>query len=1117
MKIREIFWVWVLSWSLASPLLAAPRDGDWAKVADAYLDNLPKTALSLLKPIEAAAFADKAWGEGTKALLMRVRLQNGIPFSGDLFPARKQAKNGVEDPFAAAPFADPFAADPFADPSEVTDEGGLAGCVRELDAEIAVAPLTVRPMLRWFQARWLLTYYDQNRSNIRDRSAMAKPASDDIATWDRSRMLSEIDKCFQEALAEKESLRKVPVKTFREVLAKPGSLGDTLRPTLYDLIAHSAMEFLSDEEVTDQQSADDFKITADSPVFDGADAFLAWEPAPEANVSLKLRALQIYQELLAIHHDDSDRSAFLHCDLERLRWAGRVAVGPNKTRRHTEAIRTFVAANATHPLSADARQDDVVLWMQQKKTKEAHASALAGAEAFPKHPFGKMCRGIVKGMEAEELRVETPASWPLGGDQITIRQKNLPHVWFRLYRCDWQPDAKTLERDPLPEQGSETNRLLKKKPTLEWDVALSNKLDYQEHKTRINSPEGLEAGYYLLLVSGHESFSGKDALLAKTSVHVSKLGLALDGISKNSGRIGGFVVDAVSGAPARGVKVGIWVRFKDMGPLVKKECLTDADGAFQTEPLENEEKDYIRILVVADESGQRMVGRGYLNSRSSLKEKKTSVTFFTDRWIYRPGQTIQIKGIYCEADQEKGTYQTVKGKNLTVTLEDSNKQKAGTLDVVTNEYGSFTGSFTAPGNSLLGNFTISAGDLGKEYVRVEEYKRPKFSVEILAPSAAAVLGEKVVVKGLAKTYTGAPVDGAEVKWSIERSAFWTGWGAWNRLNDLSLDYKEIATGKAVTGANGSFTITFTAEPDEQLDPAMEPVFDYYISADVTDQTGESRSTERNVCVGSTEFNAELTADKWQEAGKPVVMEVLTRTHDGEGFPAEGTLRIYKLKEPEICPLEVDEVDERNLLTTEPLPGPDGWELGEVVREVAVRTEKQKDSGDCLVKVPVSLPAGIYRAVFESRDSRGHKIAAITGVQVVDPQADRFATKIPFFTASPESTREPGETFTLLWGSGFETARACVEWYKDGNLIKREWSTVGRTQQVFSFTPDESLRGGFNVRVLQFSMNRIQSEEEDIWVPWTNKKLTLRWEHLTWRIQAASAIGGGAVKMSFGVA
>ena len=96
---------------------------------------------------------------------------------------------------------------------------------------------------------------------------------------------------------------------------------------------------------------------------------------------------------------------------------------------------------------------------------------------------------------------------------------------------------------------------------------------------------------------------------------------------------------------------------------------------------------------------------------------------------------------------------------------------------------------------------------------------------------------------------------------------------------------EIAAGETVTGADGGFSVRFTAVPDEMLDPAMEPVFSYWVTAEVVDQAGEGGEAAREVCAGFTEYAAEVSADDWQEAGKPVDFEVETRTHDGEPFPA----------------------------------------------------------------------------------------------------------------------------------------------------------------------------------------------------------------------------------------
>jgi hypothetical protein len=151
-------------------------------------------------------------------------------------------------------------------------------------------------------------------------------------------MTAEIEKRFVQALADQKVLRATPVAKFREVLAPRGTLGDKLRPSLYDLVAHSMLEFLTDSPLGDEALSTTFQLPADSPAFDGADVFLAWQPAAADPGQPKFRAIQIYQSLLAFHRADKDRTAFLHCDLERLRWAGRFATGATKPDRHLAAI-----------------------------------------------------------------------------------------------------------------------------------------------------------------------------------------------------------------------------------------------------------------------------------------------------------------------------------------------------------------------------------------------------------------------------------------------------------------------------------------------------------------------------------------------------------------------------------------------------------------------------------------------------------------------------------------------------------------------------------------------------------------------------------------------------------
>jgi hypothetical protein len=1025
-----------------------PRAEAWAKVAAAADDDQPQTVVELLKPIETAAFAEQAWAEGAKALAMRVLTAASL----------------AEDETAP---------------------------IKQLAAAIPAAPAAARPILRGIEADLMFAYFEENWGWLAKRSATVGAADADVAAWDLPRLLAETDRRFQAALAEPAALQQIPVAGFDPILAK-GELGDALRPTLYDFITHEALRFYTSAILMVANPADGFEIDATSPALADSAAFLAWQPAPPAAASLNFRALRLYQDLLSFHRADADRTAFLHCDLARLRWAAGV-IGERGQARSDAALRAFIAANAAHPISADARLDVAYRLDLAGQHRDAHAFATAGATAFPQHAFGKLCQAIAKNLEVTEIQAKAMTAWTPAGADIFLQHKNLSQAWLRLYPLPWQAAAATLDDDPLP-TSEELPAILAKPPARAWDAKLPDDRDFRTRVTKLPAPGDLPPGYYLLAISTRQDFALKDNHLVTLGVHVGTRTLVVRTADDQPERTG-LVTDAITGAPLAGVPVGQWNERRLLPGLDRQRTKTDADGAFTLRCREGE------ALVVAGGGANLAVARPY--SFSFDRERKSAepkVVFFTDRSLYRPGQAIHFKGIICQADQEKGAYHTLADHPVKVTFSDPNKKQLQELALVSNARGSFEGTVTAPSGSVLGRCLLAAGTLGSTGISVEEYKRPKFFVTLKPPTGPAALGGNVTVTGKAEAYTGAAVDGAKVVVKVRRSALLADWYFPTGLHGQSDEVKATSM-SAVTAADGSFEVSFTAAPDPKLDPVMEPVFAFEIAVEVTDPAGETRWAESEVTVAYTTLKAELTAETWQEVGKPVKVNVLTTTHDDEAVAATGTLRIHRVQEPVVCPLanEIPPFGQNGETPPNPLDST-RWPLGELVRELPAATVIAAPGSQAVVEVATELPAGRYRAIFETKDANGRQVRAFRELQVLQPASPQFLTKVPFFTASPTREVQPGETFTLLWGSGLTAARACVEWLKDGKLLKREWSAPGRTQQTFSMIPDESLRGGFTVRVTQLTGNRLHEEETAVEVPWSNKDLKLHWEHLTSKLE-----------------
>src|SRR3990172_8412780 len=178
------------------------RDARWKKVDEAMSKGLPQTAIKELQPIIDGALAEKKYAEAIKAIGRKIALEGNI-----------QGNKPEEK-------------------------------ITRLQAEIDKAPAAMKPVMQAILADWYWHYFQQNRWRFMERTQTAEPPGEDFTTWDLARLFAEIDKHFADALSAKETLQKTPIAEYDELLDK-GTMPDKYRPTLYDFLAHEALEFYS--------------------------------------------------------------------------------------------------------------------------------------------------------------------------------------------------------------------------------------------------------------------------------------------------------------------------------------------------------------------------------------------------------------------------------------------------------------------------------------------------------------------------------------------------------------------------------------------------------------------------------------------------------------------------------------------------------------------------------------------------------------------------------------------------------------------------------------------------------------------------------------------------------
>jgi uncharacterized protein YfaS (alpha-2-macroglobulin family) len=1059
---------------LSQSPVPANRQTMWKKVDDAIQKGLPKTAIDELKPIIESAISDKAYPEALKAIAKRMSLSAQIEGNR---------------------------------PDEL---------IRQMKSEMATAPKEMVPTMHALLGYWYWSYFEQNRWQFANRTATSAPPGEDFQTWDLTRLFREIDQQYSSALENEDELKRIPIATFGALLEQ-GSLPDSYRPTLYDFLAFVAIEFYAAGEQAGVQSEDMFEIDASSAALGSVEEFLAWQPKTTDSDSVKLKALQLYQKLLSFHRDDSDRSAFLDADLGRLRFAYANAVGDEKSTRYKAALSRFASANASHELSATARHRWAEVLVSENEPAEARSIALQGKNAFPASVGGIQCANLIASIESKSVSVSTERTWAEPWPVLRVNYRNINKVYFRMLKSDWAGRFTADRWQPNQANQTDIDQWLRETPVLAWSADLPATNDFRENVHDVPAPTTLKPGYYTLISSARADFADDDNSIMAQEIWVTNLALV---VRQHWGKpsLDGFVLDAKTGVPIANARVRTFARNNrsraiEEGPEVK----TNTDGLFSIQGANR------NLFLLVSHNGHEVASsteHSIYKQPVDRSAAKVQHVLFTDRAIYRPGQTIYFKGITLVADPLQNKYNVVANRNVVVQFLDINGKEIANRSLRTNDFGSFNDNFTAPRDRGTGLMTlrINQGTVASIPVRVEEYKRPKFQVTVDKPAQAAKLDERIIVRGKATAYTGAAILGAKVRYRVTREVRWPAWYMtcffWRLPPNLG-QAQEIAHGWATTAADGSFEVPFDAKPDRTISESDHPIFHYSVVADVTDSNGETRSGNTSIALGYVALQASLSVDDWLTTDKDSLVKVSTTTLDGEPLAVRGTLKVYRLKEPESV-IRVDLLGQRprplprvrgsvrmpvaNPSGSEPVGDPADprtWDLGDVVESKAFETNEKG-----IAEIAFKLGVGHFRIVAETQDRFGKPVTALHNAIVIDPSSEKLKLKVADVLVARKWTLEPGEKLQAIWGSGYDSARAYVEIEHQEKILKSFWTRPGTTQASIEQAIDESMRGGITIRTTLVRENRAYLNSRIVEVQWTNKELKLKWERFVSKLEPA---------------
>jgi uncharacterized protein YfaS (alpha-2-macroglobulin family) len=304
---------------------------------------------------------------------------------------------------------------------------------------------------------------------------------------------------------------------------------------------------------------------------------------------------------------------------------------------------------------------------------------------------------------------------------------------------------------------------LNKEAVKQWEVALPEDKDYQTHAAEIRI-QNLDWGMYMVLAANTRDFDYENNVVAYTVFVISNI--AYINRTRSDKGLEFYLVDRDSGQPLQNARVQVWERTYDnvARRYVEEKGKTftaDKNGYFNISFGAQKNNYFYLEFINGNEEDRLFVDRNFsLYQPYDPYRKQTRTTFFTDRAIYRPGQTVYFKGIMLDVDpRDSENTHILKNYRTQVTLYDVNRQKVSQLDLQTNEFGTFSGTFQLPVGRLNGNMSI-ADSYGSVYFSMEEYKRPKFKVSFKSLEKTYQLEDVVTVEGEAKAYAGYNIDNA---------------------------------------------------------------------------------------------------------------------------------------------------------------------------------------------------------------------------------------------------------------------------------------------------------------------------------------------------------------------
>ncbi|MBQ0088478.1 MAG: hypothetical protein KBT27_03990 [Prevotellaceae bacterium] len=692
-------------------------------------------------------------------------------------------------------------------------------------------------------------------------------------------------------------------------------------------------------------------------------------------------------------------------------------------------------------------------------TETAYKYALEGISKYPKSAQCAKLQNIVNNITNPyvSLNIDKYSVYPHQECRLNMDIRNIQGVKLNLYRLPYSAFDKELinatQKSYRKWAVNPIQEIAISKTELTDSLTL---LPYRTFNTNIKFNAPSEGIYIMNITNGKNS---SDFVV----LYVSRLNILQLGLPGGKTRIA--VVDAETGKPITGATIKKLI-YENQTPRTE-ECVTDSNGFIVTDfPKANKTELY--VYTNADKFLPMVRLSRSFAYQWNRENNSSSQVLYTDRAIYKPGQTVKVGGFSFE--QKGDSLHVIKNKRISLKLYDANHKEIEQTTLYTDDFGCFSTEFKLPETTFNGIFSIRTEN-GYTSFEVAAYKLPTFEVTLDKVTEGYKTGDTITLHGHARTYSDFPIANREVKINVMHQSRW--WFMWNMNSSI-----QDTTYTTTTDANGDFSFPVILKHNTQNN-ISKYWNNYTIRTSITSSNGETQTANYQLFTGNqSSFLSTTLPDR---ICKEQITDIVFTQQNTEGndIKGKGKYSIYTKSNKHL--ISSGMIDFNKAMKWDELHQlPSGEYLLDVM------PENSTDSTICLKKNFVLF------SIYDTKPIGEDKLQV-------------YLTNNQFPNLNIEKTNnKKSEQPSITIGSPLKDATIFYDVFASEQLIDSKVLTLSDSIIHFSYTYDKTFGHGINICIGMIHESELYTYSTTITKPEPDKRLGMRWTSFRNRLTPGSS-------------